>query len=59
MDVFEKKKKKDFLFSFLGVSAVVLGVFTAFPLEPCLEESSLPSSGLHWLLSFPVHLTVL
>lgn len=55
----KEKKKKVFLFSFLGVSAIVLGVFTAFPLEPCLEESSLPYNGLHWLLSFPVRLTVL
>ena len=32
---------------------------TAFPLEPCLEESSLSYTGLHWLLNFPVFLTVL
>lgn len=32
---------------------------TAFPLEPCLEESSLSYTGLHWLLNLPVFLTVL
>lgn len=29
------------------------------PSEPCLEESSLSYTGLHWLLNLPIFLTVL
>lgn len=34
-------------------------LITAFPLEPCLEESSVSYTGVHWLLNLPVFLTVL
>lgn len=55
----KNKTEKGFLFSFLGVSATVPGVFTAFPPGLCLEESSLSDNGLHWLPNFPVRLTAL
>lgn len=58
-DVFWKGGKKRFSLFPLVIIDETPSLCHCLPSEPRLEESSVPCTGLHWLLNLPVFLTVL